>query len=133
MNKGCLQEWIERNKTRLSHFESLVFLANRQVHFIFFFKKRIRGVALFCGQMFNQEQWFFSFETFVCAWFENIHPSTFPKWKICSVNINITQIVTLSRFDKFIIAYTCWVVPESFLKKKRKRKERKNEVENKVC
>ena len=71
----------------------------------------------------------FSFETFVCARFENIHPLAFLKWRICPINTTITQIdkhtFTLGRFAKFIIAYTGWVVPESVETKKQKKNQKK--------
>jgi len=133
MNKGCLQEWIERNKTTLSHFESLVFLANRQVHFFFFFK-RIRGVALFCGQMFNQEQWFFFLLRHLCA--HGLKTSIlrlFQNERFARSTLTLPKL--LRWVDLTILSLPTpvgWSLNLSW-KKKRKRKERKNEVEIKFA
>jgi len=73
-----------------------------------------------------------TFETFLCARLENIHPSAFPKWRIYPINTAITQIdkhtFTLGRFAKFIIAYTSWVVLESVEIKKIQKKNEQNKI-----
>jgi len=78
----------------------------------------------------------FSFETFVSARFENIHPSAFPKWRICPINAAITQIdkhtFTLGRFAKFIIACTSWVVLVSVETKKNSEKAKKGKMKKKI-
>jgi len=90
INRLCKRE--EGNKKRLSHFESLIFLANHQIHFLK--KKRNNGVSRFSGVkcLIKNNGLTFSFETFMCAWFETVHPSASLQWRICPINIDITQV-----------------------------------------
>ena len=91
MDKQTLQKRGRKWK-RLLHFESLVFLANHQIHFLK--KKENNGVSRFSGVkcLIKNNDLTFSFETFVCAWFETVHPSTSLQWRICPINIGITQV-----------------------------------------
>jgi len=76
----------------LLHFESLVYLVNHQIHFLK--KKENNGVSRFSGVkcLIKNNNLTFSFETFVCAWFETVHPSASLQWRICPINIDITQV-----------------------------------------
>ena len=90
INRLCKREEGNKKK-RLSHFESLIFLANHQIHFL---KKKNNGVSRFSGVkcLIKNNDLTFSFETFVCAWFETVHPLASLQWRICPINIDITQV-----------------------------------------